>query len=166
MGWCHQFLYRALSRRYKNSFSVASSHYGKYDGPAEIKLISQEEFDKTIEKQSTAGGTLPRVGVYVHGVVQNTDEVVQKAAEISADSNETIVVEDWDTGRERQTTAHNDPPGAIASTIRTWFNTGDSTRENSERMINASIDHLGDRFERARFGQRADGGCAAHSGFA
>lgn len=116
--------------------------YLAFNNRAQIKMVSQEEFDNALEKQTTVSGILPRVGIYVHGVLQNTDEVIHKAAEISANSNETIVIEDWDTGRQRQ--EHTE--SKLKQLILLGKNTSEETRAKCEPLIDNSINHLTRKF--------------------
>lgn len=124
----------------------SGQHFEKEGAPIEMHMISQEEFDKDVEKQSTAGGTAPKLGIYTHGALQNVDDVAQKAAEISADSNETIVIEDWDTGRERQTSKDTQMPGTWEAIKTFKANYSQETTDKSDRMITESVNHLSERF--------------------
>ncbi|MBS1989663.1 MAG: alpha/beta hydrolase [Cyanobacteria bacterium SZAS LIN-3] len=119
---------------------LGRGHDYRATGPGEIKVIDKTQFDReTGEAVKNSGG---RLGIFIHGIRNAVGEPGQKAAELSVDSGETFIVEDWASTKEM-------PP---QSRLKDLLNIAKQqsadyqSSAQSQEMINETAVDLIDRF--------------------
>jgi hypothetical protein len=119
---------------------VGKSGDFKATGAGKIEVIDKAQFDKETQAAVQANGN--KLGIYIHGIRNAMGEPGEKAAEISADSGETFVVEDWASTASIKT----DSWMGNLSNVLTQQRLDYQSSVESQGMINQSAEELADKF--------------------
>ncbi len=112
----------------------------KAAGSGKIEVIDKAEFDK--ETAASVQNSGNKLGIFIHGIRNAIGEPGQKAAEMSADSGETFVVEDWASTASIKAKSKLEDVSNLLTQQRVDY----QSSTQSEDMINKSAEDLIDKF--------------------